>query len=135
MLGYHFIKHFYKEGMNLRQVCDWCRLLWVNRSEIDVALLEKRIRKAGLMNEWKSFAALAVDSLDMPVDAMPLYDGSECWHNKGEKLLNFILKGRKPNKVRDTMFFLGLFPRNTLSFLPSIFFNVNRLKIKEHLVG
>ena len=24
----HFIKHFYKEGMNLRQICDWCRLLW-----------------------------------------------------------------------------------------------------------
>ena len=31
----HFIKHFYKEGMNLRQVCDWCRLIWTFRNEID----------------------------------------------------------------------------------------------------
>lgn len=130
----HFIKHLYKEKMSLRQMCDWSRLLWIYRNEIDSALLEKRIHKAGLLGEWKTFAALAVGYLGMPVEDMPLYDESDCWHKKGEVLLNFILKGRKPNKVRDSMFFLGQFPCNTLSFLPSIFFNVNRLKIKERLI-
>ena len=134
LLFTHFVRHFYKGGFTIRQLCDWCRLLWTYREEIDVALLEERIHRAGLLGEWKSFAAMAVDYLGMPVEAMLLYDESDCWHKKGEVLLNFILKGRKPNKVRDSMFFLGQFTCNTLSFLPSIFFNVNRLKIKERLI-
>lgn len=129
----HFIKHFYKEGMNLRQVCDWCRLLWTYRKEIDVTLLEHRLRKAGLMNEWKAFAALTVDSLGMPVETMPLYDADERWQKKGEAVLRFILKGSKPNKVKDTLAIAKIFPWNTLCFAPSIFLNVNRLKVKERI--
>lgn len=131
----HFIKHFYKEGMNLRQVCDWCRLLWTYRKEIDVTLLENRLRKAGLMSEWKSFAALVVESLGMPVEAMPLYDADERWQKKGEAVLRFILKGSKPNKVKDTLAIAKIFPWNTLCFAPSIFLYVNRLKVKERLFG
>ena len=70
----HFIKHFYKEGMNLRQICDWCRLLWTFKDSLNRGLLEKRIRKVGLMSEWKAFAALAVDSFGMPAETMPMYD-------------------------------------------------------------
>ena len=29
----HFLKHFYKGGQDLRQICDWCRLLWTFREE------------------------------------------------------------------------------------------------------
>ena len=36
----HFLKHFYKGGIGLRQICDWCRLLWTYREQIDVSLLE-----------------------------------------------------------------------------------------------
>lgn len=131
----HFIKHFYKEGMNLRQVCDWCRLLWTYRKEIDVTLLEHRLQRAGLMSEWKTFAALTVDSLGMPEEAMPLYDADKRWQEKGEAVLRFILKGSKPNKVKDTLAIAKIFPWNTLCFAPSIFLNVNRLKVKERLFG
>lgn len=27
----HFLNHFYKEGVGVRQICDWCRLLWTYR--------------------------------------------------------------------------------------------------------
>lgn len=131
----HFIKHFYKEGMNLRQVCDWCRLLWTYRGEIDTALLEERLQRAGLMSEWKMFAALTVDSLGMPEEAMPLYDADKRWQEKGEAVLRFILKGSKPNKVKDTLAIVKIFPWNTLCFAPSIFLYVNRLKVKERLFG
>ena len=63
----HFIKHFYKEGMNLRQICDWCRLLWTYRDSLNYRVLEKRTRRAGLVSEWQAFAALAVDYLGMPM--------------------------------------------------------------------
>ena len=27
----HILQHFYKGGIGLRQICDWCRLLWTYR--------------------------------------------------------------------------------------------------------
>ena len=88
----HFINHFYGEGIGLRQVCDWCRLLWTYKSEINVKLLETRIRKAGLMSEWKAFAALAVDWLGMPVEAMPFYDEKKKYTKKANRIAELIIE-------------------------------------------
>lgn len=127
----HFIKHFYKEGMNLRQICDWCRLLWSFKDSLDHGLLEKRIRKAGLMSEWKAFAALAVDYLGLPEEAIPLYDSKS--KVQGTRVLKHILKSKPYSKVRDTWATAKIFPWHTCKFLPAIFLNVNGLKIKERL--
>ena len=129
----HFIKHFYKEGMNLRQVCDWCRLMWTYKESLNHGLLESRIRRAGLMDEWKAFAALAVDYLGMPVESMPLYDDSKSCSKKASKLVDFILNGYTGSAVRDTFRIAKLFPWKTFCYLPSIFLNVNILKIGERL--
>lgn len=88
----HILHHFFIEGIGLRQICDWCRLLWKYRSEIDVKLLEQRLRKAGLMSEWKAFAALAVDWLGMPTDAMPLYSSDKKWSKKAERIIAFVME-------------------------------------------
>ena len=127
----HFIKHFYKEGMTLRQVCDWCRLLWTFRGKIDVDLLEKRLRRAKLMGEWRGFASLAVDYLGMPKEAMPLY--VEQYRDKGSQLIEFILKGYSGNKVKDTFGITKIYPWKAFCYLPSIFLNVNWLKVKERV--
>lgn len=132
----HFIKHFYKEGMNLRQICDWCRLLWTYRDSLNHELLEKRIRKAGLMAEWQAFATLAVEYLGMPAEAMPMYNVNlNANKKKAERLLMHILKGEPYSKVRDTWAIAKIFPWHTLKFTPAIFLNVNGLKIKERLFG
>lgn len=130
----HFIKHFYKEGMSLRQVCDWCRLLWTYRSEVDLRLLEKRLRGAGLIREWKAFATLAVKHLGMPAEAMPFYD-DRCKKDdrRGNQLMDFILKGYSGSKVKDTCQIAKIFPWKVIRYSPSIFLNVNWLKIKERL--
>ncbi len=47
----HFLMHFYREDMTLRQICDWSRLLWTYRERIDVRLLEKRLRVAGSIRQ------------------------------------------------------------------------------------
>ena len=47
----HILEHFYVEGIGLRQICDWCRLLWAYRGELDLRLLESRLRKAGILAE------------------------------------------------------------------------------------
>lgn len=127
----HFIKHFYKEGMNLRQICDWCRLLWTCRDKIDVELLYKRLSKSGLLPEWRAFASMAVDYLGMPVEALPFYD--ERFKGKGSKLIEFILKGYSGNKVKDTYQIAKIFLWKAILYSPSIFLNVNGLKIKERV--
>jgi len=91
----HILQHFYKEGIGLRQICDWCRLLWIYRSEIDINILESYIRKAGLMSEWKAFAAFAVFYLGMPVEAVPIFNTDD-YHSinlrkKAEKINDFIM--------------------------------------------
>lgn len=87
----HVIQHYFGGGIGLRQICDWCRLLWTFRESLDYGLLESRIRKAGLMTEWKVFAALAVDWLDMPAGNMPFYSDSERWSWKARHVMAYIL--------------------------------------------
>ena len=86
----HFLHHFFIEGVGLRQICDWCRLLYTYKDTLDYGLLESRVRKMGLMSEWKAFAALAVDTLGMPQDTMPFYDRG--FALKGEMVLKRVFK-------------------------------------------
>ena len=130
----HFIEHFYKEGgVIVRQVCDWCRLLWTYRDSLDYNLLERRVKRAGLMSEWNAFGKLAENYLGMPMEAVPLYSKDEKWSRKAEKIVDFILKGGEWRKVHDTITVGKIFPMSTLRFLPGIILNVNWLKIRERL--
>lgn len=139
----HFLKHFYVGGIGLRQICDWCRLLWTYREEIDRGLLESRLRQMGLMTEWKAFGAFVVDWLGMPVEAMPFYDPSPRWSRKAKRICSFILKVGNFGKNRDMSYYqkypffirkaislgqrLGdlarhamIFPMDSFRFLPNI---------------
>ena len=87
----HILKHFYRGGIGLRQVCDWCRLLWTYKTDIDVQLLERRLDNLGIMPEWKGFAALAVEYLGMPSDAIFFYDDNKKWKNKAKLIIELIM--------------------------------------------
>lgn len=128
----HILQHFYFEGIGLRQICDWCRLLWTYRSELDMRSLELRLRKMGLMTEWKAFAAFAVDYLGMPKDSMPLYSGDVQWKRKAEYILRFVLESgnfghnrQKANgivasawfKIKDFVRHTNVFPWDSIKFL------------------
>ena len=129
----HFIKHFYKEGMSLRQLCDWCRLLWTYRESLNYEKLELWINKAGLMKEWKAFYNLANRYLGMPDSDSRLMAHDSRFDKKAEKLMEFILGGYSGNKIKDTLQIAKIFPWKALRYSPSIFLNVNWLKIRERL--
>ena len=130
----HFIKHFYKgEGVCIRQVCDWMRLLWKYQKTIDIRLLETRIKKTGLMSEWKAFAYLATDYLGMPVSTLPFYEQSKKWARKSKLILEFILKYENPGRFKAALNLFHVFPINSFFLLPGILFDVNWLKVKERL--
>ena len=97
----HFLNHFYKEGVGVRQICDWCRLLWTYRKEVDVDLLGTRLRAMGLMSEWKAFAAFAVGFLGMPQETMPYYDHSAKWKRKASLIKTFVMEVGNFGSKRD----------------------------------
>lgn len=89
----HILHHFFFEGIGLRQICDWCRLLWTYRESLNHRLLESRIREAGLMTEWRSFATLAVQYLGMPETAMPMFGSSvQVFKGKAERIMKFVME-------------------------------------------
>lgn len=97
----HILQHFFNGGIGLRQICDWCRLLWVYKDSIDRKLLEKRVRSMGLMTEWKAFAALAVQTLGIKKDAMPFYTESTRWTRKAEKIFSIVMASGNMGHSRD----------------------------------
>ena len=142
----HFLQHFYKGGVGLRQICDWCRLLWTYRDRFKLNLLASRIRKAGLMSEWKAFGAFAVEYLGIPVEAMPFYSTDPKWKHKADNICSFILEVGNFGHNRDSSYFekypyiirkvcsLGrrindlyrharIFPLDSVRFLPSLISN------------
>lgn len=101
----HFLRHFYTGGIGLRQICDWCRLLWTYRSEIDRDLLSERLKSCGLMDEWQAFGAYAVEWLGLPAEAMPLYSSSRKWSRKAARLQSFIMKVGNFGHSRDLSYY------------------------------
>ena len=116
----HILQHFYKEGVGLRQICDWCRLLYTYKDSLDLRLLEQRIRKAGLMSEWRAFGAFAVEYLGMPIEAMPFLKVTGKKENgrgeidarlrrKADKICKFIMEVGNFGHNRDTSYY-GKYP-------------------------
>lgn len=145
----HFINHFFKEGLGLRQICDWCRLLWVHQDRMDMALIEKRIRQMGLVTEWNAFVTYALLYLGLPLTTNGLLLGCcgnhKCLKRKAERINNYILKVGNMGNNRDKSHFskypylvrkyfsmkrrLGdllthvcIFPLDALKFLPIIMY-------------
>ena len=88
----HILHHFYIEGIGLRQICDWCRLLYRYRSELDLRLLESRIRKMGLISEWKAFYNLANRYLGMPDYGEGLMVHDSRYDKKADRIMEFVLE-------------------------------------------
>lgn len=142
----HFLNHFYKGGIGLRQICDWSRLLWAYRDKLNMKKVEKHIKKMGLMTEWKAFGAFVVEYLGMPKEAMPFYEEDIKWKRKAKRISEFIIMSGNFGHNRDMSYMakypylirkvrslgrrLGdllhhamLFPLDTLRFAPSFMFH------------
>lgn len=140
----HILNHFYMGGVGLRQICDWSRLLWTYRNEIDRQQIESRLRRMRLMSEWRAFGAMTVDYLGMPDDAMPLY--CPRYISKGKRVMKFVMQVGNFGHSRDNSYYekypyivrkvyssgrrIGdlwrharIFPLDSLRFLPNIMFN------------
>lgn len=88
----HILQHYFHGGIGLRQICDWCRLMWTHKDTLNCELLKSRIRKMGLMTEWKAFAYFAVKELGMPDNAIPFSEKNTKWQRKAGQIKEYIIK-------------------------------------------
>lgn len=135
----HILQHFFAGGIGLRQICDWCRLLWSYQMEIDRDLLSSRLDQVRLWSEWNVFSSLAVNYLGMPKEAIPFYRKSTSLDRKAARLMDHVLRTgnfghnrdmsylqRYPYLIRRVVSFqrvtrdifhrLGIFPIDTVAF-------------------
>lgn len=146
----HFLSHFYKGGIGLRQICDWCRLLWNYKDTIKTDKLKLYIKRSDLESEWKAFGAFAVEYLRMPIEAVPLLNENdnqnEKLKRKAERIRNFILMSGNFGHNRDMSYYskypylirklysmkmrvgdlinhTRIFPLDSLRFFPRIMIN------------
>lgn len=124
----HFLKHFFYGGVGLRQVCDWVRLLWTYKDKINLVLLESRLNEMGLIAEWKVFAALAVESLGMPPEAMPFYEKG--YGRKAQKVVDSILKMGNFGHNRDYGY-LNKYPNIIGKFISLWFHTTDSIKMSS----
>ena len=150
----HFLNHFYKGGIGLRQICDWSRSLWLYCDKFDLKKIEKHIKSMGLMIEWKAFAAFAVKYLGTPKEAMPFFEDDTKWEHKAKQIMDFVIMsgnfgqnrdmsyyGKYPYLIRkakslgrrigDLLNHFRIFPMDTIRFAPSILFHGLRAAVNR----
>ena len=88
----HFLHHFFIEGVGLRQICDWCRLLYTYKDSLNYELLESRIKAMGLMSEWKAFYNLASRYLGMPDLDSELTIHDSRFDKKADRIMELVLE-------------------------------------------
>ena len=88
----HFLRHFFIEGVGLRQICDWCRLLYSYRDSLNYELLVSRIKAMGLMSEWKAFYNLASRYLGMPDLDSELTIHDSRFDKKADRIMELVLE-------------------------------------------
>jgi hypothetical protein len=101
----HILQHYFGAGIGLRQICDWCRLLWTYHDEIDHSLLKKRLTAMQLLTEWQVFCAYAVHYLGAPPDVMPLYNPNRRWIWKAGMVNSLILDYGNFGQGRDLSYY------------------------------
>ena len=149
----HILQHFFMEGIGLRQICDWCRLMWTYRDKIDVQKLKSRLKRAGIMSAWKAFYALASKYLGMPDFGSGLTVHDSRFDKKADRIMDFILKSGNMGHNRDISHFskypyllrkcvsmgrrIGdlinharIFPLDSLRFFPRIMWNGLRSAVR-----
>ncbi len=96
----HISKHFMVDGIGLRQICDWARLLYVSHGLYDSIELQKQFEKLGVKGMADVFGALLIDYLGFPEEKFPWKLRAKDHHQAGH-LINDIFSCGNFGKVRN----------------------------------
>ena len=101
----HIYHHFMKEGIGLRQLCDWAIFLNHYRNDINRDKVEEILNKLGYMKAYCAFGSILLDKLGLEKDSFPfsINENDRRWGKKVLKVIyhggNFGWNNRKINKI------------------------------------
>ena len=88
----HLFFHLIREGVGLRQFCDWAVFLNHYAQEIDTNLLQEILVKLDMLPAYRAFGSIAVSLLGLPAERFPfeLTEKDQKWVHK---IMQDVLKG------------------------------------------
>ena len=88
----HLFFHFIREGVSLRQFCDWAMVLHHYRNDIHRERLRVILTDLDLMDAYCAFGTILTENLGLPAEVFPfaIDDKHRIWH---DKILKDIFRG------------------------------------------
>lgn len=88
----HLYFHLIREGVSLRQFCDWAIMLHHYKNEIDRKHLDEILRQLDMTRGYKAFGCILVDELGLSDEEFPMHltDDDRQWK---KKILHDIFRG------------------------------------------
>lgn len=145
----HIYHHFIKEGIGLRQLCDWAVFLNYYKNEIDSNEVERILNSLGYMKAYCAFGSIITEKLGLETDRFPfsINKNDIKWGNKILKVIyhggNFGKNNRKIHKVgllhsietgltsiSHTIKFMSLSPLENSMYIPHEMFRSIRKYMK-----
>lgn len=94
----HLFFHLIREGVSLRQLCDWAMVLHHYKDEINRDELLQILNDLDLCEAYCAFGTILVDKLGLPISEFPVPINDEA-RNWQEKILEDIFKGGNFGKL------------------------------------
>ena len=103
----HLFFHFLREGVGLRQFCDWAVMMNHYSDEIDRNLVKQMLLELDMLKAFKAFGSVVVHILGLSPDKFPfaLDEKDKKW---GEKIVGDVLKGGNFGIKNHTIKHVGL---------------------------
>lgn len=121
----HLFFHLIREGVSLRQFCDWAVCLHHYKDVIDRRQLAELMERLDMQNGYRAFGCIVVDELGLPENEfpMPLNEDDRRWK---ERILHDVFSGgnfgRQNHKAKSALGFkmetLCMAIRNTFRYYP-----------------
>lgn len=94
----HLFFHFIREGVSLRQLCDWTMVLHHYQGDIDREALTKMLANLGVYDAFCAFGTILTDHLGLPESEfpIPLDSAAREWQ---KKILKDIFEGGNFGKL------------------------------------
>ena len=94
----HLFFHFIREGVSLRQLCDWAMVLHYYNEEVDKEMLKEMLLDLDVYDAYCAFGTILVDYLGLPANdfPLPLDEKNRKWQ---KKLLKDIFAGGNFGKL------------------------------------
>jgi hypothetical protein len=88
----HLFFHLIREGVSLRQFCDWAVFLHAYHDKIDRLQLTEFMKCLNMLNGYKAFGSILIDELGLPEEEFPMEITEEDRRWK-EKILCDVFRG------------------------------------------